>query len=85
MNGGRVHTTKLSQLNDPASRLSKYNLQWVARVLLDTKNGELDCDVERRVCDVGLLVTKTHGPDEAYNCQSLLHQPCLGVQTHVRI
>jgi hypothetical protein len=42
-----------------------YNLQWVARVLLDTKNRKLDCDVEGWVCDVGLLVTQTHGPNEA--------------------
>ena len=42
------------------------NLQRVAGILLDAEDGKLDGDVQRRMGDVGLLVTKTHGSDEAY-------------------
>ncbi len=41
------------------------DLQRIAGVLLDAQDGELDGDVEGRVGDVGLLVTQTHGADEA--------------------
>ncbi len=44
---------------------AKLGIQRIARVLLDAEDWELDCDVEGRVGDVGLLVTQTHGPDEA--------------------
>ena len=40
-------------------------LQRIAGVLLDAENGELDGDVQSWVGDVGLLVTETHGADEA--------------------
>ena len=41
-------------------------VQRVAGVLLDAEDGELHGYVEGRVCDVGLLVTQTHGADEAF-------------------
>jgi len=40
--------------------------KWVAGVLLDTEDRELDCHVQGRVGDIGLLVTQTHRADEAY-------------------
>ena len=66
---------------------TELGIQRIARVLLDTQDRELNCDIEGRVGDVGLLVTQTHGPDEA--CMLLAF--CLGVgdrlqgSTHVRI
>lgn len=40
-------------------------IQRIAGVLLDAEDRKLDSDIERRVGDVGLLVAKTHRPDEA--------------------
>ncbi len=65
---------------------AKLGIQRIARVLLDTQDRELNCDVEGRVGDVGLLVTQTHGPDEA--CTLLASRGVgdrLRGSTHVRI
>lgn len=45
---------------------TELGIEGVAGILLDAENGELDGDVEGRVGDVGLLVTETHGADEAF-------------------
>ena len=65
---------------------AKLRIQRIARVLLDAQDWELDGDVESRVGDVGLLVTQTHGPDEA--CTLLASRGVgdrLRGSTHVRI
>lgn len=45
---------------------TELGIEGVAGVLLDAEDGELDRDVEGRVGDVRLLVTETHGADEAF-------------------
>lgn len=65
----RGHHTKIGNVdldNGTLGQNTKLGIKGVAGVLLDAENGELDRDIEGRVGDVGLLVTETHGPDEAF-------------------
>lgn len=67
---GHIHLQRVSICAETKLTTSG-DSQRIAGVLLDAENGELDGDVEGWVGDIGLLVTETHGADEAYSSSDL--------------
>lgn len=58
---GLISTCILEMGGSLARKLTKRSLG----VLLDTNDGQLNGDTELGMCDVGLLVTQSHGANEA--------------------
>lgn len=56
----------------------------IARILLDAEDWKLYCHVQGGMCDVGLLIAQTHGPDKTCGRQ-LGSCPTSRRETHARI
>lgn len=77
VHSGGIHLAEVSlELTYREGGYQERHLQRIARVLLDAEDRELYCHVQGRVCDVGLLVTETHGSDKACAKSSA----CLGAR-----
>lgn len=65
----RRHNTQIRNIyldNGTLGQDSQLGIQRVAGVFLDAQDRQLNCDVQRRVRDVGLLVTQTHRTDKSF-------------------